>query len=758
MAINSSEKVETSEEEVSIWTYMGRGLFYAITSGLALTAGYLIQPKPLTSNELLVLFIPLMPAIFFFMCYANKYHITDSEASPSGALRTKLQTQALGVFVVIAGLIIWIVLDRGLPPYRVSIAFGLYAILFIGYGLYLLRNVKKRELPLVRHQLVWPAVLSIAISFYYGLNYASLSHSLLPLLPIVVLLILFLLSEIAKFPKRAFVKLTLIAFFLISILTIIALIRESDVGREIATYFSSMLFSLSIAAYLAVFESWRVTAEIAQRPPESIHNSTGNLITPVAKAMQYVTSSLAFIAGCIWVLPIYFIFSQAGILFLFVFAGHAAVAFIFWFYTGTGRYLLVWPWVAIKLISGFLFLTLIVLATQANDSPTRHFVQTSLSIGIISVLFIFSGVSIKRLYSDFQSLFEKDKKTSVFRLFDDRINTARLLCLACWLTCVVIVIAEFFRETSSPVSYRAEYSLVVYGIFILICAVLELLDSLGLHKSMKVVISFLGLLQTIRIITSSVIAASVVLPCVVKGVPAFEAIGLSLPFWFAAMGGFALNDYFDVAKDRINKPHRALPSGRITPNAAIVVSVLFIMCSILAAFYVMKSNVALAFYLAAIIGILAYNLFVRYFAISKTFLTAGISGLPVFFDIHILQYPDLYLLVPMSTMLFLLGRELLMDVTDIEGDRYSGITTIPMLLGQPLTTVLSFLFQIIGASLLVPIILNAPLISNTIYLGLIFTSIIVASILWHYNAGNYQKRIIMGLWVPMTFGILILVG
>ena len=50
---------------------------------------------------------------------------------------------------------------------------------------------------------------------------------------------------------------------------------------------------------------------------------------------------------------------------------------------------------------------------------------------------------------------------------------------------------------------------------------------------------------------------------------------LPAPLWIAALsaaavmaGGNALNDLWDLESDRVNHPHRPLPSGRLTPRAA----------------------------------------------------------------------------------------------------------------------------------------------------------------------------------------------
>ena len=41
-----------------------------------------------------------------------------------------------------------------------------------------------------------------------------------------------------------------------------------------------------------------------------------------------------------------------------------------------------------------------------------------------------------------------------------------------------------------------------------------------------------------------------------------------------AAGGYVINDYFDYEIDKINQPHRALPSGQITNKEAYIFSMI----------------------------------------------------------------------------------------------------------------------------------------------------------------------------------------
>ena len=43
-----------------------------------------------------------------------------------------------------------------------------------------------------------------------------------------------------------------------------------------------------------------------------------------------------------------------------------------------------------------------------------------------------------------------------------------------------------------------------------------------------------------------------------------------MTYFFVAAGGNVVNDIFDIEVDKINRPHRALPSGRMTVRQAFI--------------------------------------------------------------------------------------------------------------------------------------------------------------------------------------------
>lgn len=81
-----------------------------------------------------------------------------------------------------------------------------------------------------------------------------------------------------------------------------------------------------------------------------------------------------------------------------------------------------------------------------------------------------------------------------------------------------------------------------------------------------------ALLDLVRFPCPLIMAAATVLGAVVAcgGLPDFSVLAVGFVSTFGLAGAsFALNDYADMEIDRVNKPGRPLPSGRLEPGAAL---------------------------------------------------------------------------------------------------------------------------------------------------------------------------------------------
>jgi geranylgeranylglycerol-phosphate geranylgeranyltransferase len=736
-----SDVEERPSETPDIFSYMWRGVQYASISACTILAGYFMQPQKTLTNDLLLLSIPILATVYFFIRYANRFHPSDSSIAPGDIIGTAFRTEAVRLYFFLILIpyslfVLYVVSRSDELSYRLLLALVIYLGLIIYYSRFLITYKSEGKLPLVRHWLIWPVILTIALGLYYGLSFSVMKESLLPLIPVGIIIFLYIVSQTLKLSRRLYLSIMLLVSLAVTTLSFLNQIGYLLLPENLNL--SLILFCVAASSYLAVFEAGRITADIAKAEHDG-----GETPSPINKSFRYAQATLAALTVTVSVLPFYYIFSSYGSLFLIGFAIHAFASFIIWFYFGETPYLHNWPRLP-KIIAGVSFLGLLVL------SPTDFFSQQFTFrfmkgfagwVGVAFLLF-FVGLLVGRVIKDFDKLRDEGSPSPV---------------LLCFVFCIIITGLLSSLEESSRQYLRAELAFQVYAFCIFVCLIIEAVEHIRKNPRISQSIeSIIGLLLVLRIFTSLMITLVIFLPLLYSGVSVTRALISALPFFCAAAGGFAINDYYDELKDAINKPYRAIPSGRMKPHWALVIGLLLIVSAIVFSLISYNSNFELFLYLTSVVGVITYNFFVKHFAISKTVLTAAVSTLPLVYVVTTLDYPSIYLMIPLGAMLFLVGRELLMDIRDIKGDSVSGITTLPMVIGTELTAKVGFLLLISCGIILLCFTFRAWSIQNLSLTCLILVSSLLVSFYWSYKAGRYQRAIIISLYLPMLCGIFLL--
>ena len=159
---------------------------------------------------------------------------------------------------------------------------------------------------------------------------------------------------------------------------------------------------------------------------------------------------------------------------------------------------------------------------------------------------------------------------------------------------------------------------------------------------------------------------------------------------FATGAGNAVNDYFDREIDRLNRPDRPIPSGRVTPRGALAFAGALFCAAVVAA--AALPPLALAIAVVNLLALIAYtelfkglpgvgNAIVGYLT-GSTFLfgAAAVEGLGS-------AVWTLFALAAVATF----ARELVKDVEDVAGDREEGLRTLPVVAGERATVGLATL-------------------------------------------------------------------
>lgn len=741
-----------------MFSHVIRGFLYGLTSIGAIGAGYIIKGS-YDPKDLLVLVVPVLASIFFFMCYSAHFPIPDqpfeddNDQAETATLWRLFRANVFGYalfFIPTSAFVLHLANDYGISLISLPIlSVFLQASLYFGYGIYLWIQARRKVTVELRHQIVWPVILAIGLSLYNGLIYSTKDASWHILIPVFVLLGVFVLTtfltikfrqSIWQFRQKPFLIFTLSVFF---VSTSLALYFR---GIEISEYVLTMLFCIIVSAYLAVFEAWKITADLCKPNRQATRIQT-------SQRASFSRATLWVAMVSVWALPFFFVFTDYGLVFLIPFGLHASVTLLLWYYFGDRPTMQNGSWRLHKFWAGVTFLV-ILAAGSIWKNPPDDGLLTGSAFGVVLGLMILGFASIITIL-----LFDMRAKNGVFAdVFADWVNFPRFLCFLCGAGAFVIIIITDRYTMGSSVRAKGQYAFTFYALTMLICFIVEGIQQVKSMRPGTPVAHFIyGFLVLIRAVTSLIIGLVVFLPSIYSGQTIPNALLRSLPFVLSAAGGFALNDYFDVEKDSITKPYRTLPSGTFSHRFVFRFACLSIAAAALFAIFAARDVSEFTLYFLCISGVATYNFFVKYLSLSKTLLTSLVSSIPVLFTTYSLGYPSVYLLLPVATCFFILGREWLMDIRDMQGDSLGGTTTIPMILGVTNTAILGVCFQFFAASLLIPIAIAVGSTLSIIVVASIFAILIVSAPFWTFRSGIYQRSVVQFLWLPMFLGILLFV-
>jgi len=200
---------------------------------------------------------------------------------------------------------------------------------------------------------------------------------------------------------------------------------------------------------------------------------------------------------------------------------------------------------------------------------------------------------------------------------------------------------------------------------------------------------------------------------------------------FLEASTFALNDYYDLEIDRINKrTDRPLVRGDISPKTALYSFLILFPLGLVCSFFVNITCFIIAL-ITALLSVL-YDAKMKKIKLVGNFYIAYIMAIPfVFGGAAVLENntfsldninPAIYT-IALIAFLAGSGREIMKDVMDFEGDKEQGVKSFPKYIGYRWSNALAALFYIaaIALSFLPYYLSNYELYyRNTYYLLLVF--------------------------------------
>ena len=179
-------------------------------------------------------------------------------------------------------------------------------------------------------------------------------------------------------------------------------------------------------------------------------------------------------------------------------------------------------------------------------------------------------------------------------------------------------------------------------------------------------------------------------------------IFVTISFGLVSAGAYALNDYYDVEIDKINKPYKPIPRGAVSSAKVRDLGILLTVAGVLVSLFSLVFGTILPFLsLCAYTTLLAlYNKKYKK-SILKNVLIGVACSFSVVVGAAVAQSVNfISILVIIFIFLTTIARELYKDIEDLRGDRALKIHTLPSLLGPQTSALLAsgFLAVVIALS------------------------------------------------------------
>lgn len=216
----------------------------------------------------------------------------------------------------------------------------------------------------------------------------------------------------------------------------------------------------------------------------------------------------------------------------------------------------------------------------------------------------------------------------------------------------------------------------------------------------------------------AVIAAEIVS----GGLPKLSILLLSLvTAVFVSMGAFAINDYFDIEVDRMNKKARPLVTGELKPSDAIYATVVCMIIGIAASVLINIYCAAIAIAFAALS--IWYSFRLKEFPIVGNAYVALSMSIPFIFGNYVVTNIANSAVMIIFAMIFLAGmaREIDGTIRDYRGDKkMRNVKTLPMVIGMRWSACAALLLYAIAIAISIYMFFRVPPFqNNTVYASMI---------------------------------------
>ena len=159
----------------------------------------------------------------------------------------------------------------------------------------------------------------------------------------------------------------------------------------------------------------------------------------------------------------------------------------------------------------------------------------------------------------------------------------------------------------------------------------------------------------------------------------FSVLLASFAAAFTLSAGNIINDIYDLGIDKVNRPERPLPSGKISKNSALILYFLFIAASLILSWFI--NLYAFMIVIIATILLVIYSKFLKRVLLVGNILVALLTGLVFIFGGVAVRNSSAAIIPALFAFLINFIREIVKDMQDVDGDKNAGVNTFPIRYG-----------------------------------------------------------------------------
>ena len=163
---------------------------------------------------------------------------------------------------------------------------------------------------------------------------------------------------------------------------------------------------------------------------------------------------------------------------------------------------------------------------------------------------------------------------------------------------------------------------------------------------------------------------------------------------FFTIGANTLNDYFDYEIDKINRPDRAISSGLVLRNQALILSLFSFIIGALIALRLNKDSQLLSIGVSLPL-IIAYNVKLKNYPLIGNIIVSLILAMSFIYAGLVFKKTEPLIIPALLAFGLTLIREIVKDLADIKGDKSAGLMTFPIIYGEKKTVILCTILSVL---------------------------------------------------------------